>query len=362
MSLFKHNNNIISIHGSYYDNNYGDILLLQLFAGWIREVCPNVQFNLPNADRETMKELPEGSTGFKDLIRSKALVFCGGGHLGEPADGVKRWSRRNFRRHLVWGLIAILFRIPIALIGVEFGPLSVGWYRRLSLFIARNARMVVVRNPESRAFLDSHNVKNSIFAPDPIFALSDHFTPLAHEQRHDQVVVHLHAIALHPERYQFIVEALISAIKTLGRDTEIVFVEDDYQGRYQQEKVRPIFRLLEAEGMRYEVFKYEGCLSLIRQINEASYVFTSKLHVGITAAALSNRVLSLWNHPKTPRHHAVIGNQDNCIPFSRVDNAIEDKLVEFLSSPTFSLPEEIKQQARQNKEYTQTFIKSICNK
>lgn len=351
-------NTVITIHGSYYNHNYGDFLLLQIFADWIKEVCSDVQINYLHADREMMEELPEGTSGFKGLLHSKAMIYCGGGYFGEPSKNVKQWSIRNFRRHLLGGLIAVLFRIPVALIGVEFGPLSVGWYRRLSLFIARHAKIVVVRNRESKAFLDSYKIKNVIFLPDPIFALSDRYSPLTHDQRTDKVALHVHAIALEPDRYKFLVEALISAIKTLGRKTEIVFLEDDYLSRYQQKKAKTIFRLLEDEGIGYSIFKYNGSDSIIQQINEVSYVITSKLHVGITAAALNVKVLSLWNEPKTPRHHAVMNNSHNCMPISQVDSSIREKFISFMQTDEYTLPSEIKENARLNKKYTQDFIKN----
>ena len=41
---------IISLHGTYFGNNYGDILLIAIFAKWIKDAVPNAIINLPLAD------------------------------------------------------------------------------------------------------------------------------------------------------------------------------------------------------------------------------------------------------------------------------------------------------------------------
>lgn len=49
---------IISLHGSYFGNNYGDILLINLFAKWIKQCCEDCSINLPKANKKVTHELP----------------------------------------------------------------------------------------------------------------------------------------------------------------------------------------------------------------------------------------------------------------------------------------------------------------
>ena len=76
---------IISLHGSYFYNNYGDTLLVNLFASWIKEALPDSEINLPIANRRKIWEMPGEKSGIINLCKSHALVFCGGGYFGELA-------------------------------------------------------------------------------------------------------------------------------------------------------------------------------------------------------------------------------------------------------------------------------------
>ena len=141
---------IISVHGNYFEVNYGDILLIRLYSKWISEAYGDkVLINYPLADQKTIKNFTtnRGLTGLINLCRSKALIYVGGGHFGEPPNNVTHWSKRNFKRHIVVGLIAILFRIPIAIIGLEYGPLTNRnpFFRRMEL-----KRLLYALMPSSR--------------------------------------------------------------------------------------------------------------------------------------------------------------------------------------------------------------------
>ena len=171
---------IISVHGNYFEVNYGDILLIRLYSKWISEAYGDkVLINYPLADQKTIKNFTtnRGLTGLINLCRSKALIYVGGGHFGEPPNNVTHWSKRNFKRHIVVGLIAILFRIPIAIIGLEYGPLTNKIYRFCVLLITKYAKLVVVRNDESKSFLQENGFKKAIVCPDAVLALSEYIKP-----------------------------------------------------------------------------------------------------------------------------------------------------------------------------------------
>ena len=349
---------IISLHGSYFGNNYGDILLVNLFAKWIKEICPDCIINMPLADKKKTKELPEGLTGIGNLLRSKCLIFCGGGYFGEQSQNKKRWAFRNFLRHGIVGLLCILFKIPYAIIGVEFGPLSITWFRKVSILIARHAKVLVVRNVESKFFLEKCGVENVILSADAVLTLSDIVKPIKNRDK-KEILFHIPNIFLNLE----ILKPIISFISNKRNDYSIALINDSFEPIFEAIEYKPLFEMLEESGVKFEVYSYSGYKQLINQINNSKYIITTKLHVGITAAALNIRPLSLWYHHKTPRLHTQIGNSEFCKSIYDTDdiaNVFSDYLTE---SSQYYLPVDIMKLALKNKEILNYFLtQTVCNR
>lgn len=338
---------IISLHGTYFGNNYGDILLIAIFAKWIKDAVPNAIINLPLADKSKTYELPEGTTGIMNLIKSKCLVFCGGGYFGEQPQNKKKWARQNFRRHLIVGLLAIIFRVPYAIIGVEFGPLSINWFRKITIYIAKRAKVVVVRNDESLEFLRERGVKHVILAADAVLTLADE-SGLKHLDN-NKILLHLQGIIKMPQKYADFVKILIDVLKNKSIKRKLCFISDNYGVDYSDENYLKIFKILDESEIPYEICPYQGYKNMIELIKDTPYIVTTKLHVGITAAALGVRPFSVWVHPKTKRFHKQIQNIDYCISMSEVNEQHTKLLFNYFECNDYSLPEEIKQKASLNR-------------
>jgi polysaccharide pyruvyl transferase WcaK-like protein len=349
--------NIVSLHGSYFGNNYGDILLVAIFAHWIKEKCPDAIINLPLADRKESKDLPEGTTGILKLIKSKCLVFCGGGYFGEQPKNKNKWAFRNFYRHGIVGLIAIIFRVPYAIIGVEFGPITSWWFRKICLFIAKRAKKVVVRNQESLVFLNTHGIKNCILSADAVLSLSELVT-LFPEKNRKEILLHLPGISGHQETISLIMKSIVKQINSNNDLQSVGFITDSFPNIYNSVVYKDIFRILEESHIHYTIYQYKGYRDLINKINHSGYVITTKLHVGITAAALNVRPLSLYLHPKTKRLHNQINNSF-CYPLNNLEN-IDSILCNYIEqSPAFKIPDEIKKMSLSNKTQLYSFLQSI---
>lgn len=354
---------IISLHGSYFGNNYGDILLVNMFAKWIKDYNPEFYINLPKANKNITHELPVGSVGLFNLIKSNALIFCGGGYFGEQPQNPQKWALRNFFRHAVVAIIAFVFNIPYAIIGVEFGPISSNWFRKICITIAKKAKYVVVRNQESYDFLRRNGVtKNVLLSADAVLSLSDMVSPLpTYNEKCKKILIHFNGKNKLPMNYEFVVNTIISSVRKSFEDYTIVFLSDSEGNYYDNDICNRIFAKLNKEGIPYTVKKYEGYENLIDEINSAYCIFTSKLHVGITAAALNKKVFSLWFHNKTPRLHAQIENSSNCIAFDLVDQGLGIKIETFLKSPKYILPVKAKEAALINKKILYKFLSSAID-
>ena len=346
---------IISVHGNYFEVNYGDILLIRLYSKWISEAYGDkVLINYPLADQKTINNFTtnRGLTGLINLCRSKALIYVGGGHFGEPPNNVTHWSKRNFKRHIVVGLIAILFRIPIAIIGLEYGPLTNKIYRFCVLLITKYAKLVVVRNDESKSFLQENGFKKAIVCPDAVLALSEYIKPAKNANSIPFILLHLSRIYKNID----LLDVLLEQICQL-KNSKTILISDNRGSYYSSPRYNNVLERFNKKGIDYEIIAYPGVDELIDLINKSTFVITTKLHVGITAAALNKRVFSIYNHPKTKRFHCQIGNI-YCIPLSEGGENNKELFRSFFESTTFSLSDELKQSALQNKIYLVSFLNS----
>ena len=340
------NKDIVSLHASYHCNNYGDMLLLRLFYDWVQSVSEDIVVNLPLVNTE-LKDIPTTEHGLKNLWHSKCLVYCGGGYFGEQPRRKLLWSIRAFKKHLIIGIIAVVRRIPFAIIGVEFGPLSVGWFRALVIWLTKHAEIVVVRNKESKAFLEKYGVKTVIEGVDAVLSLQ----PTSHE-RGNTVLIHLPGIRFAPEQYEKIAHLLVEALLQRGFH-HVSFIED-IDGQYRN-GYDSIFAIFKEASIDFSIDYYSGVESLIRKLSEADYIITTKLHVGITGAAMNKRVLSLYNHPKTIRFHKQIANADNCLPVTADTVEMKAAINHFFDNE-FVLSESIREKALYNRSAVIEFV------
>lgn len=349
-------NKIISLHGSYFGNNYGDILLVAIFAKWIKDICPNNIINLPLADKKKTKDLPEGTTGLLNLIKSEALVFCGGGYFGEQPVNRSKWARRNFWRHGIVGLLAIMFHIPFAIIGVEFGPISTVWFRKVCIFIARHAKVLVVRNIESKQFLESYGVENVKLSADAVLSLSDIVRQNGIKNT-KEILLHIPGVNQNKDAFVELCKNITDYLSTTEKGYTIGLINDTFADIYHSDSYHEILEVLNNAAIPYKIYNYEGYRQLITQISAASFVVTSKLHVGITAAALNIRPLSFWLHPKSQRLHAQINNSLFCSSISNIHDFPDLIQRYFNQEDEYMLPSNVKGMALANKEMLSDFLK-----
>ncbi len=347
---------LVSLHGSYFRDNYGDILLMEIFTKWIKEFCPDAAINYPKLNTSKITGLKGNfTTGLLKLIKSDALVFFGGGYFGEQPQHKTYWSIRNYFRHIVIGNLAILFNIPYVIIGVEFGPISKSWFKRCVMRTVRHAKYVVARNEQSVRFLKDNGAENVMSSMDAVLSLtSENF-----KDTNDQVSVLLHLPGAYKshETFAIIVKELIYVLKSKGIQ-EVCFVEDDRE-QYAPKEYNTIFDSFKEACISISIHKYNGTSDLVFLINKAEYVITTKLHVGITALALNKKVFSIYHHPKTIRLHRQVGNEANCMSIKDVAADVRFKIEQFFHTESYTLPNDCRKSALCNKEILFKFLKSI---
>ncbi|MBR6030654.1 MAG: polysaccharide pyruvyl transferase family protein [Bacteroidaceae bacterium] len=353
--------NIISLHGSYFGKNYGDILLVNLFAKWIRSLCPNTVINMPLGGRSTAPDLDYDTTGIMNLFRSKALIFCGGGYFGEKPKHYQRWAMRNFKRHGIIGLLAVLFHIPFAIIGVEFGPISSCWFRKFCIWLAKHASVVVVRNEESLKFLGDNGISNAVLSADAVLTLPDIIKPNNNNDIEvPNIVIHMDTItASYLDTTLLLIKSITDAAKETFSDYNLIIISDGTNRWFDQPFFAPVLTYLSQNKINYKTYPYETCQKLIDIINSSQYIITTKLHVGITSLALNKRVFSFWTHSKTPRLHKMANNERYCLEYKNINEETKRMLKSFFLVSPYELNQDLKDKAQRNRIELNKFLHTL---
>lgn len=326
----------VYIHGSFESNNFGDFLLYKLAVEAIKKYAfandeqihvitdsvSNMYQNLYHVDT-----LPV----FKAIKACDAVVFVGGGYLGEPGKNVKSWNKHFIKAHFLPLLLSSVRKRKTAIIGVGSGPVSNGLIKYLIRKSIKNASLISVRDVESKEFLLSLNNDIDIEVhPDWVLSSAfDEFLKLSSEREENRMFIHVTGNNIDQ------VNILIKSIKNLreqNKDLKITVGTDNTQER-QYNTAQYIFDQLGSTDDR--LYLYDDPQRLISELSRCRYIVTDKLHVGICGIRMGKQVLSLPIHPKIFRFYKQINYNTNYVfPFDsisadllteRLADLIEDK-------------------------------------
>jgi polysaccharide pyruvyl transferase WcaK-like protein len=319
----------IALHGAYRHDNFGDMLLLGIFIRWIRESYPGCRVILPFLRSNLTGLVNADGRGLAELLRASALVYGGGGYFGEPNSGRTLWAMRNTWRHMPVGLIARMRGIPIAISGVGAGPLSSGPARRLFVRLFRWAGAVAVRDVESRDYMAGYGVEpermvvtadaalsldDSDVSSDALAEASQRLSGLPGSWRIGFNVAH--SIRLRG------MDPLLDDLRIFAArhpQAAFVFFLDEGAGRGESYHVARMAREIERRvAAPAVVVPYRDPDQVLGVIKALDLVVTTKLHVGIVAAALGTPVLAFPAHQKTRRFYDQIDAADRCFPLHQL--------------------------------------------
>lgn len=329
----------IALHGGYFDDNFGDLLLLALFARWIEGVPGDAApgagaaparaaFPLvPRGQRERFaRHLPGARTGRRHLLLADGLVYAGGGHFGEPGAGGAHaygtaWAERFLARHVPPARAFGLRRRPWLVAGVGAGPLSDPRVREAARRILAGATEVSVRDEPSRRFLveDLDVGREVLVHPDPALALAWGDVPAAAtgaaRARLDGLAPGPRLGIHHPRDWLLDAPGARAARQALhealARERDVAaFVFSDNADR--ESAPRLAAGIEAASGRTCAHAPFEDAWTTAATVGLLDAVLTTKLHVGIVAWALGVEVRAFAIHPKVPRFHAQVGREDRC--------------------------------------------------
>lgn len=293
--------NKIVLHGSYFGDNFGDRLFIEMFVEWLSNIegLETENIVLPFANNRIRNSLPVSkSKGVFSLRGAKCVIYTGGGYFGEFKKSIV-WSARLVIRHLLLAIWMILFRKPIIIVGVGAGPLSNFFTRKLVTFVCNRSYKTIVRDKESYDFLRSYGVKaDKLFESVDSVLILDNFNDEKSDET-DSVKIGVHLA------YPFENSTIKQIITDIKKYTDSL---DDYEIRYFKDFYKEGFYDY-AEEVIKETFpknkiaklEYLNPKQLIKEIGKFDILFTVKLHVGIVAFTQGVRTFSIGIHQKTQR-------------------------------------------------------------
>jgi polysaccharide pyruvyl transferase WcaK-like protein len=377
---------MFAIHGAYYDNNFGDLLLMRIFENWVRSALsiPIVYPLVPKAEcRRFGRLFPDSEFGLGTCTRWTGLLYAGGGHFGEPHRqaqsgyrGYRSWSLRFFLRHVLPAEMCIQRQVPYLIAGVGVGPLTNPFVRREVKRIFRHAAAISVRNVESQRYVQAElGVEDVMVVPDAALTLSHADIPASVMESVNTFLAPYGdrpLLGIHHPRYILAETPQAEALRTRLIDTLInapdvvpVVFADDGGGQFSDPCDRLARQIQAATGHPCLTVPFKGVWHTVALISRLSAVLTTKLHVAIVAYAMGVYAESCAVHPKVKRFFEQIGRSPQCTLIHDLDWAIAEDKVKRVMHHACIPPsiqdetwEKVRESALVNRDIISTFVKT----
>lgn len=345
----------IVLHGSYYGDNFGDRLFVEMFVRWLASIEGIKKENiiLPFANSRIRDSVHcSENKGILSILRAKCFVYVGGGYFGE-FDNSLVWNLRLIIRHILLAIFAIVTSKPLIIIGVGAGPLSNLFTRKLVVYICNNSRKTIVRDQESYNYLIEYGVNKEKLklSVDSVLALENRVE--SKESDHIKVGVHI--------AYPYENENIVKIVKDIKKFTEtienfkIYYFKDFYKIGFSDYAETILKQYFKNEDL--VKVEYQNPDQLIKDIGQFDLLFTVKLHVGIVALTQGVYPVSIAVHQKTKRLYKQLGLEELTTSF---ENYQAGKIVEIASKFSTSkvkIPDTITEYAFRNKYDLEQFVK-----
>lgn len=355
----------VCLHGTSRNHNYGDVLLMAIYKFWIEEIGAEVIMDMANPYYAEYLKV-EHSVPIKEAVnKADFVVYGGGGYFGEPRDPSLRWRVKFVLHHLMPGILARMKRKPYGIFGVGFGPINNWTIRKIAMCVVNGAKVVSVRDDESRDYLKKYGFKGKIYVnPDSALSISDvesqYYTKKQSTNGRRRIALHIPLDG--GKDYDIIRPVLLSFLKEIQNsllDVDFCFLVDHGIGEkcYQYKFFDALRDDLQVD---WQIKQYTVPEETIKFISTCNVIITTKLHIAITSYALGVMPIGISKHPKTKRFFKQVGLSPN--HFDLYDILDEKKRKQILnricSNEEISIDSSITIRAKSNKDLISKLINS----
>ena len=348
----------VMLHGAINMSNYGDYLFAELFSYALKsngievEFYTHPQYGISDYFAKFLNYTPDRKHIKRVMDSCDALVFISGGYFIEPLKKRFLGEHRHVQRYLKPALYFQKANKPIYILGVGAGPFTNAAFSRKAKKIIDYAKVVTVRNSESRDFCHSFGIMREIEVTADTALLVKEYV----EQEKSDVnsfgdskgkKILLFHIDSNSEVTQKMKSTIIPAtIDFLSQHDEYqLYLIADYKAKQElYDEYRKMF-----DGFDPIVLKYDDPWILTKQIESSSIIITTKLHVGIVGSVFGSSVLSFpFVSNKTTRFYKQIGEADRCVPLINADRKMVYSMLEKYKDKKIAIPKELIERARIN--------------
>lgn len=365
----------IILHGASNGSNFGDFLFADLFYKELTEVNSegkNLFFECPKYGIGPFfrKELGYyGKQTLKDLLDADLLVYFSGGYFGESSRAFWRNLKLIFRYDLI-GLLFLIRRKPIVIIGIGGGPVSLGLRRKLLCKFMESSLVTTVRDTKTKEYFQEYGVSSPIIVTsDTAQIITKRMVPVL-DERVNKIISKKFAgkriLLLHlPFSGKHCINGIEKIMKAVNAFLEkhdkygVIISRDSLSSKRLEEGI--VYNWLKCSNVF--CYSYEKPWQFCSLLNQVDFVITTKLHVGIVAAALSKSVLSFPFHSdKVVRYYEQIGEHKRCIPLIEATEEVIYQLMEQYHDKNINLSNDIRLLAQKNLDILRHVVKELKNK
>lgn len=349
----------IFLNGAAFADNFGDILFFQIFSEIVVE--EGYRPTMYSMNKEIMKKLPNVyfyDSKFTAIKNADKVAYVGGGYFGEQPNPKWiyrfRWGLQNIRRIQIFGLLAMIFKKEIGIFGAGAGKVTNPITKFLINKIITNAKIVIVRDKESRDALLNKRIDNSkiVESVDTVLAIDSILSDIK-KSGQKKILLHL---SDSPE-YDIVSKVLWNDVSKYLRenlDYTCTIITDHFNGG--QKRSYDYFKGICDNISQLSVYRYTNTTDLIELIAKSDYVITNKLHVGVVGISYNKKVISIPNHPKVYNLFRQLGIEKRLISKENIHENVLFNLINEIKNDEVMIDSNIKKQAIGNIDQFRNFI------
>lgn len=352
----------IILCGATHGSNFGDSLFAYMFKRISEYKVGDIEVLFTKASDYSKKELGIRSGKYRELFTADGMVYISGGYFGQSHKETIKGSIFRFLTYFKYGLIMIIMRKPVAILGVGAGPLERGFLKKVGVYIFNKAKIVSVRDEQSKKYMELYGVRREIIVTsdsaqaieNEVFNYKRCIPDILKDNKIDgrkKVLVHVTSA----QGNQLYRDNIVMAIQeTLSKSQEYGFIvtSDSIIDRVHLQR---ICEMLPKD--RTVLYEFNNPIDFLSVISNCDVIVTPKLHVGILGSTYGKAVISFPIHPeKTVRYYEQIGYPNHCKPLYDTTKEDAKKIILECSEERIELPNEIKEKAMKNFQLLEKFI------
>ena len=350
----------VILHGAINTSNFGDVLFASMFYNRLNEMPEKYDVYFAEFPQYGVGSFVRKECNYNKHIsllrqlKSDALVYISGGYLGDNKKSI-RLNARRFFRYVLPGLIAVVAKKKIYILGAGGGPLYSAINRWGFKCIMNHSEIITVRDPETKQYFESIGVRKHIEATtDTALAIHDDMLPqLAILNQDDYIMkcdgkkkLFIHLVKLKSVDTEFAKKIIPAVNEFLERNKEYsVIIGSDLE----LDDMNALETVKSLKHKNYYEYKYHSAWQLCSLLKDMDLIITPKLHVGIIGAALGKSVVSFPEHAyKTSRFYANINEEGRSMRLECVNQDEALRMMEKYAAVPITIDKNVRKLAMEN--------------